>query len=106
MISYAVGFGNIWRFPFLLYSNGGGAFLIPYFLALIFISIPMYIIETAYGQLFRFKINSFFTEISPRFWGLSYAQFIVNVTMNIYYMILMAWSMAYLFYSFRTPLPW
>lgn len=106
MISYAVGFGNIWRFPFLLYTNGGGAFLIPYFLALIFVSIPMYIIETAYGQLFRYKINEFFSNIRPRFWGMSYAQFFVNITMNIYYMILMAWSMAYLFYSFKTPLPW
>jgi len=37
---------------------------------------------------------------------MSYAQFFVNITMNIYYMVLMAWSMAYLFYSFKTPLPW
>lgn len=52
-IGYAVGYGNIWRFPYLLYSNGGGAFLVPYFLSVLFIVIPMYCVETAFGQCYR-----------------------------------------------------
>ena len=52
-IGYAVGYGNIWRFPYLLYSNGGGAFLVPYFLAVFLIVIPMYSVETAFGQCYR-----------------------------------------------------
>ncbi len=48
-IGYAVGYGNIWRFPYLLFSNGGGAFLVPYFIGLLTISLPMYVMETAYG---------------------------------------------------------
>lgn len=49
IIGYAVGYGNLWRFPFLLYDNGGGAFMIPYLLCLVFISVPMFVIETAFG---------------------------------------------------------
>ena len=48
-IGYAVGYGNIWRFPYLLYANGGGAFLVPYLLGLCFIAIPMYTVETSFG---------------------------------------------------------
>jgi SNF family Na+-dependent transporter len=48
-IGYAVGYGNVWRFPYLLYTNGGGAFLVPYFLSVLLIAIPMYTVETAFG---------------------------------------------------------
>ena len=48
-IGYAVGFGNIWRFPYLVFKNGGAAFLVPYLLALLCIAMPMYMLETAFG---------------------------------------------------------
>ena len=48
-IGYAVGFGNIWRFPYLVFKNGGAAFLVPYLLALVCIAQPMYMMETAFG---------------------------------------------------------
>jgi solute carrier family 6 amino acid transporter-like protein 5/7/9/14 len=42
--------GNIWRFPFTAYENGGGAFLIPYIIVLMLIGKPMYYLEMAIGQ--------------------------------------------------------
>ena len=48
-IGYAVGFGNVWRFPYMVYSMGGAAFLIPYAISLFFIAMPMYMVETLYG---------------------------------------------------------
>lgn len=48
-IGYCVGFGNIWRFPYLVFKNGGAVFLIPYLLALVLIAFPMYMMETAFG---------------------------------------------------------
>jgi len=50
-LGFAVGFGNIWRFPYMMYDNGGAVFLIPYFVALFFIAIPLYLVETSFGQL-------------------------------------------------------
>ena len=48
-IGYAVGFGNLWRFPYMLFQNGGAVFLIPYLFSLAIIGIPMYYMETVYG---------------------------------------------------------
>ena len=53
-ISYAVGLGNIWRFPYLAARNGGGTFLIPYAIAFILIGIPLLITELSVGQRLRF----------------------------------------------------
>ena len=48
-VGYSVGIGNVWRFPYLAYKNGGGAFLVPYLIILVLVGKPMYYMETAIG---------------------------------------------------------
>jgi len=105
-IGFAVGFGNIWRLPFMCYKMGGAAFLIPYCVSLFLIAMPMYLIETVFGQLIAMKIPNRYACIAPAFWGISLTQAFVCFFTNIYYIALMAWSFSYFFDSFKSPLPW
>ncbi|XP_018495095.1 sodium- and chloride-dependent glycine transporter 1 [Galendromus occidentalis] len=104
-LSYAVGLGNIWRFPYLCYNNGGGAFLIPYFTMLVLIGIPLYLFETALGQFAQEGPTSVW-RICPLFRGIGWAMFSVSFLVATYYNILMAYSLNFLIYSFQGPLPW
>jgi SNF family Na+-dependent transporter len=105
-IGYAVGFGNIWRFPYMAYTMGGAAFLIPYFISLFFIAMPMYMIETLFGQLIRTKLNERYGSISKQFWGIAITQAFVGFFTVIYYVTLMAWSFSLFFDSWKSPFPW
>lgn len=70
-VALSVGFGNIWRFPFTAYENGGGAFLIPYVILLILVGKPFYYLEMIIGQ-FSGKSSIKVWKISPGFAGKIY----------------------------------
>merc|ERR1719181_2670202 len=105
-IGYAVGFGNIWRFPYMAYTMGGAAFLIPYLVSLFAIAMPMYMIETLFGQLIRTKLQERYGSVSRVFWGIAITQMFVGFFTVIYYVTLMAWSFSLFFDSWKDPFPW
>ncbi|GLH12446.1 Transporter [Gryllus bimaculatus] len=67
-LGYAIGIGNVWRFPYLCYRNGGGAFLVPYLLMLFLCGIPLFFMETALGQFASTGCITIF-RICPLFKG-------------------------------------
>ncbi|XP_065126589.1 sodium- and chloride-dependent transporter XTRP3-like isoform X1 [Paramisgurnus dabryanus] len=105
-VSYAVGLGNVWRFPYLCQMHGGGGFLIPYLLMLVLEGIPLFCMELAIGQRMRQGSIGAWTAISPYLGGLGFASVVASLYLCLYYNIINAWSFWYLFHSFQSVLPW
>jgi len=104
-LSYAVGLGTLWRFPYLVYRHGGGAFLIPYTIMNIIAGIPLFLMEMAIGQFSSSGVVKVW-RLSPLFKGIGYAMVCVSAILAPYYNLIIAWSLVYLFSSFTTTLPW
>uniref|UniRef100_A0A8D0D5Z5 Transporter n=1 Tax=Sander lucioperca TaxID=283035 RepID=A0A8D0D5Z5_SANLU len=105
-VSYAVGLGNVWRFPYLCQMHGGGGFLIPYFIMLILEGIPLFYLELAIGQKMRLGSIGAWTAISPYLGGVGLASVVTSLYLCLYYNVINAWSFWYLFHSFQSVLPW
>jgi len=104
-ISMSVGLGNVWRFPFTAYENGGGAFLIPYIVVLFVIGKPMYYLEMTLGQ-FASRGSIKVWDLMPILRGVGVGQIIATASVLSYYCALIAITMHYLFSSFQSDLPW
>lgn len=100
MIGSAVGLGNIWRFSYVLYDNGGGAFYIPYLVAILVMAIPFLILEYGVGYNFKSSFAKAIKTIDPKWeflgWFLPLAVFIIMV----YYSVLIGWDGIYFVLSF------
>ncbi|OAF67669.1 Sodium-dependent neurotransmitter transporter NTT4 [Intoshia linei] len=104
-IGFSVGFGNVWRFPYLCHKHGGGAFLIPYFICVAVAGIPLFFLEVSLGQLLREGAYGVW-NICPIFKGIGIASLVVVFILDIYYNVILAWVLRYLFASFTPYLPW
>ncbi|XP_041374202.1 sodium- and chloride-dependent glycine transporter 1-like [Gigantopelta aegis] len=105
LVGYAVGLGNIWRFPYLCYKNGGGAFLIPYLICLLLIGLPVFALEVSFGQ-FGGKGPISIWYINPALKGIGYAGVMISGIISIYYDCIIAWGFYFLFSSMTDEVPW
>jgi len=99
-IGSAVGLGNIWRFSYLCYKNGGGAFLVPYFIALLIVGIPLMILELGLGHKMRGSAPLSIAKVKRNWeWLGWWAVLIVMFGIMLYYSVVIAWCLNYVFYS-------
>ncbi|XP_028851527.1 sodium- and chloride-dependent GABA transporter ine isoform X1 [Denticeps clupeoides] len=105
-VGYAVGLGNVWRFPYLCYRSGGGAFLIPYIVMLFLCGIPLLFMEFVIGQYSRLGPVHALARVCPLLKGVGVATVVISFILCTYYNVLMTWALYYLLNSFGSPLPW
>ncbi|NCC51841.1 MAG: sodium-dependent transporter [Spartobacteria bacterium] len=106
VVGSAVGLGNIWRFPYQAYSNGGGAFLLPYLVALLTAGLPVLLLEFGLGHKYRGSAPTAFRRLSSGLEGrlgswewLGWWQVGVMFVISTYYMLVLSWIVRYAFLS-------
>lgn len=104
-VGLSVGIGNVWRFPYLAYQNGGGAFLVPYLLMLLLVGKPMYFMELAFGQ-FAGQGPLTIWACAPICKGVGFAMVLVSLLVCIYYNVIMAYTIFYTASTFQKQVPW
>lgn len=100
MIGSAVGLGNIWRFPYVLYKNGGGAFYIPYIFALLIFGIPFLILEYAVGYNFKASFAKSLNKINSKLQFLGWIVPLCTSGIMVYYAAVIGWIAIYVVLSF------
>jgi neurotransmitter:Na+ symporter, NSS family len=98
-IGAAVGLGNIWRFSAVLGQNGGGAYLIPYCVAVFFFALPLMILEITMGRQFRGTVVSSFASVRPQFRLIGWLLCAVSFVILSYYLVITGWTIAYVLFS-------
>ena len=100
-IGSAIGLGKIWRFPYIAYDNGGGAFLLPYVVALITAGVPVLVLDYVLGHRFRGSAPLVWRRISARTEAIGWVQTIITYIIAVYYAVILAWSTIYTWFSLK-----
>lgn len=107
VVGFAVDLANVWRFPYLCFKNGGGAFLIPYTMMVLLAGIPLFYMELALGQYHRKGAITTWGRICPLFKGIGYCVIMTAFYTDFFYNVIIAFALHYFFASFTTEhLPW
>ncbi|MEQ6900345.1 sodium-dependent transporter [Nocardioides sp. YIM 152588] len=98
-IGSAVGLGNIWRFPYVAYENGGGAFVIPYLVALLTAGLPFLLMDYGIGHRYRGSAPLSFRRMHRGGEVLGWWQVGICAVIAVYYAVIIAWAVRYTFFS-------
>jgi neurotransmitter:Na+ symporter, NSS family len=98
-VGSAVGLGNIWRFPYVAYENGGGSFILPYIVALFTAGLPFLLLDYALGHKYRGSAPLTFARMFRRSEGIGWWQVGICAIIAIYYAAVVAWALSYTVFS-------
>lgn len=95
----AIGLGNIWRFPYVAYENGGGAFMVPYLVALLSAGLPLLMLDYAVGHRYRASAPLSYRRLHPKAEFLGWWQLCICFVIAAYYAVIIAWAGSYTIFS-------
>ncbi|RXT00308.1 sodium-dependent transporter [Acinetobacter junii] len=98
-VGSAVGLGNIWRFPYVAYENGGGAFLIPYLIALLTAGLPLLFLDYAVGHRSSGSPPKAYQQLTKKAESLGWWQACVCIIIGLYYASVLTWAGSYIYFS-------
>lgn len=98
-VGSAVGLGNIWRFPYVAYENGGGSFILPYIVALLTAGLPFLLLDYALGHKYRGSAPLTFARMFRKSEAIGWWQVGICLVIAIYYAAVVAWALRYTFFS-------
>lgn len=104
-VGFAVGLGNVWRFPYLCFKNGGSAFVLAFSVMLGIIGLPIFFLEISISQFSKFGPLEVW-KIVPAFRGLGFCSLLLSMFISFYYNTLVCYSVIYAISSFMPTLPW
>ena len=110
-VGSAVGLGNLWGFPYKLYANGGGAFLVPYIIGMVCIGIPLLVMEFSLGHFTQRAAPDAFGRCNKRLEFVGWWGILLGFVIVIYYPVILAYCFSFIYYSVDsiihgTALPW
>ena len=103
LVGSAIGLGNLWRFPYLVGTNGGAAFIIIYLLCIVFLCMPIMVCEFVIGR--RSQANAFgaFKKLAPgTAWKHTGTLAVITcVILLSFYVVVGGWTIDYFVKSLR-----
>ena len=102
-IGSAVGIGNVWRFPYLAYVGGGGAFFVPYLMSVVFIGLPLLILELSLGQVYQTGDINCFGKMNRRLRGIGVGSIWTSFSIASYYCVILGYCCIFLINVGRQP---
>ena len=98
-VGSAVGIGNIWRFSTVVGQNGGGAYLIPYLIAVFLFALPLMILELMIGRHLQGTVISTFGKVKKQFRFFGWIICAIVFVILSYYLVITGWTLGYLIIS-------
>jgi SNF family Na+-dependent transporter len=106
LIGYAIGIGNVWRFPYVISQNGGAAAVVAYLICAVFVAIPLFLYESILGQYTKASSATTWTKIHPRYFSFGIAQCFLVFIANTYFSMIIAYTLPYIASACQDPFPW
>lgn len=100
-IGSAVGLGNIWRFPYVAFDNGGGTFFVPYLIALMTAGFPLLFLDYVIGQRYKGAPPTAYRRLIKSAEGIGWWQVAVCLVIGIYYASVLSWAGHYTLFAFN-----